>query len=251
MTAQRFVITVDDVRFENKPIQVTETRERIAQSVIQSLDSRYLTEFNIEHIEPTTMQSMAEPENPNQTEKNLYCVPVMPEYIERSENQYDDPYFAATYEKPPLNPVMQDWTMHLPLRYQGVLLTGIRGGDLTPKQHDTLDSIERRLVSFYRYCVMNPADIREIDAEPGCFFTSKPPIDFRFSSIGHYPLHWVSHIMHCYQIVAYEHPNYAIRGYALDIYLKCVQGLHLRHETQQEIRDRLTEDRIANKNVVQ
>jgi hypothetical protein len=48
-----------------------------------------------------------------------------------------------------------------PLRAQGTLLTGARGCDLTPKL--PLDSTERQLAGFLRYCCFVPADPREIE----------------------------------------------------------------------------------------
>ena len=143
--------------------------------------------------------------------------------------------------------VLQDWVMELPLREQGTLLTGIRGCDLTPKY--PLDSLERVLVAFLRYCVMNPADPREVDI-PGAFFKSKPPEKWKASELGHYPQHWYSHLMHCFEIVGYRQPNYSLSHKAYEIYLILVWSMHLIPETKQQMIDRLSEDRIANDSVV-
>jgi hypothetical protein len=78
--------------------------------------------------------------------------------------------------------VLQDWVTELPLREQGTLLTSVRGCDLTPKY--PLDSQERRVVGFIRYAFMVPADVREVDAEPGAFFVSSVGA-FRASAFGH------------------------------------------------------------------
>src|SRR5438045_2666376 len=95
--------------------------------------------------------------------------------------------------------VLQDWVMNLPLREQGTLLTCVRGCDLTPKM--PLDSLERKLVGALRAAFMNPADPREVDFELGSFFVSKPPQWFKASELGHYPLHWVSHVMHSAEVI--------------------------------------------------
>lgn len=146
--------------------------------------------------------------------------------------------------------VLQDWVIELPLREQGTLLTGIRGCDLTPKY--PLDAPERRLVAFLRYCVMVPVDIREVDAEPGCFFASQPHeiSSWKASEVGHYPLHWVVHLMHCYEIVGYRHPLKGYRDVCLEVYLKLVKSLHLNPETFVQMVDRLSEDRIAKGEIV-
>lgn len=145
--------------------------------------------------------------------------------------------------------VLQDWVMGLPLREQGVLLTGVRGCDLTPKL--PLDSTERTLVAYLRYTFMVPADEREVGVVGG-FYWPEPPIyeDWRASELGHYPLHWVSHLMHCYEVVGYRHPDPHVRNRAFNIYAKLATSLHLRIEPCQDMIHRLSEDRIASGEVV-
>lgn len=143
--------------------------------------------------------------------------------------------------------VLQDWVIGLPLREQGTLLTGARGCDLTPKL--PLDSTERQLVGFLRFCFMNPADPREVGYVGG-FFQPSAPADWRQSELGHYPLHWVSHLMHCFEVVAYRHPDERIAGQAWEIYEKLARGLHLAPETREQMIERLSEDRIATGTVV-
>lgn len=138
--------------------------------------------------------------------------------------------------------ILQDWVIGLPLREQGTLLTGTRGCDLAPKL--PLDSTERQLVGFLRFCFMNPADPREV-GYPGGFFQPEPPAEWKQSELGHYPLHWVSHLMHSFEVVAYRHPDDRIAGQAWEIYLKLVHGLHLTPETREQMIERLSEDRIA------
>lgn len=155
--------------------------------------------------------------------------------------------------------VLQDWVMELPLREQGTLLTGIRGCDLAPKHPDCIDerygcstgedTAERALTAFLRFCVMNPADEREVDI-PGAFFRSTPPDDWKPSQFGHYPLHWFSHVMHCFEVVAYRHPDTVLAGTTMGIYERMVSSLHLRPETRAGMVERLSEDRIANSTVV-
>ncbi len=144
--------------------------------------------------------------------------------------------------------VLQDWVMELPLREQGTLLMGVRGCDVTPKL--PLESTERQLVGYLRYCFLNPADPREIGFEPGAFFQPEPPKDWKASALGHYPVHWYSHLMHCYEVVAYRHPDWQVRNHAGRIYEKLVRSLHLTPETPADMYRRLTEDRIAAGTVV-
>lgn len=143
--------------------------------------------------------------------------------------------------------VLQDWVMELPLREQGTLLTGVRGCDLTPKL--PFDSPERQLVGYLRYCFLNPADDREVGIV-GAFFQEAPPVAWKPSELGHYPLHWFSHLMHSYEVCGYRHPDPGIRRECHLIYIKLATSLHLGPEPFFTFANRLSEDRIANDTVV-
>lgn len=150
------------------------------------------------------------------------------------------------------NSVLQSWVMMLPRREQGTMLTGIRGCDLAPKPASVGDgdaSTERGLTAFLRYCVMKPADPREVDI-PGAFFQSRPPVKWKASQLGHYPQHWYSHLMHCFEVVAYRHPSEALAAEALAVYFRLVKNMHLEPESKAQMIERLSEDRIATQTVV-
>lgn len=129
--------------------------------------------------------------------------------------------------------VLKDWVMRLTLREQGTLLTAIRGCDLTPKY--PLDSPERSIVAAIRYAVMVPFDLREVDSESGCFMLSRPPALFKPSSIGHYPQHWHSHILHAIEVIGYRHPCHAIAAQWQEIYHSMVSSLHLNPESHEDM----------------
>lgn len=148
--------------------------------------------------------------------------------------------------------VLQDWVMELPLREQGTLLTAVRGCDLAPKYKadgEVVDTPERRLTAFIRWCFMNPADPREVDI-PGSFFQSHPPQPFKPSALAHYPLHWVSHVMHALEVIGYRHPDISIQPVALSMYFDFVDMLHLKEENREQMIRRLSEDRIETGTVV-
>src|SRR6185369_2251965 len=149
--------------------------------------------------------------------------------------------------------VLQDWVMELPLRFQGTLLTAVRGCDSEPKSWTKTGvafSQGRRLTAFIRWCFMNPADPREIDAEEGAFFMSTPPIPFKPSEFGHLPEHWYAHAMHALEVIGYHHPEKIIANMADSLYQKLVHNLHVNVETKEEQWSRLTEDRIVKGTVV-
>lgn len=141
--------------------------------------------------------------------------------------------------------VLQDWVMKLPLRHQGVLVTALRGCDLTPK--NPLDSLERRLTAAIRGYTLNAFDSREIGKVNGSFMSLTIPDAprTRISAFEHYPLHYVIHLLHAFEVIAYKHPEMQISTQFLLLYCRLVQGLHLNIETEQEMDKRLCEDRIA------
>jgi hypothetical protein len=149
--------------------------------------------------------------------------------------------------------VLQSWVEELPLRFQGTLLTAVRGCDSEPKSWTKTGvafSQGRRLTAFIRWCFMNPADPREVDAEEGAFFMSTPPLPFKPSEFGHLPQHWYSHAMHALEIVGYHHPTDLTRETAQMLYEKMVRNMHLNPEGETQQWERLTEDRIAKGEVV-
>lgn len=148
--------------------------------------------------------------------------------------------------------VLQPWVTELLLREQGTLLTAVRGCDDEPKlwtARGIADSPGRRITAFIRWCFMNPADPREVDMA-GAFFQSRPPAPFKPSALGHLPQHWVSHVMHALEVVAYRNPDRAVAEEALGLYFALVSALHLNAETFGEFKARLSEDRIAKGEVV-
>lgn len=152
-----------------------------------------------------------------------------------------------------MNSVLQDWAMELPLRFQGTLLTAVRGCDFEEKSWTRTGvafSQGRRITAFIRFCFMNPADPREVDAEEGAFFMSTPPDPFKPSQFGHLPQHWYTHVMHALEIIGYYHPKPLVKVIAYDLYSKMVHNFHLNVETKEQQWNRLTEDRIAKGQVV-
>jgi hypothetical protein len=155
--------------------------------------------------------------------------------------------------------VLQRWVMSLPLRHQGVLLAAVRSCDTAAKpgpaelvlDGDEIETPERLLVAYMRYCILNPADPREVDY-PGAFMRPDPPDEnsWKPSQFGHYPQHWYAHIMHAFQIIGYYHPQHRNRIAGWTIYERFVHNLHLNTEDRTQMDRRLTEDRIETGTVV-
>ena len=103
-------------------------------------------------------------------------------------------------------PVMRDWTTQLPLRYQGVLLTAIRGCDGAQK-NDASKGLTRQI----RRAILNPADMREALYSRGFFGfhqgNLKKELPEFFGSLDQYPLHYILRLMHACEIIGYHHPQ--------------------------------------------
>lgn len=79
---------------------------------------------------------------------------------------------------------------------------------------------------------------------------STPPDPFKPSEFGHLPLHWYTHAMHSLEIIGYRHPNMDVASVAFNLYYKMVHSLHLNVESQQDMIERLSEDRLVKGAVV-
>lgn len=143
--------------------------------------------------------------------------------------------------------VLQPWVMGLPKRHQGVLCAATRGCDTAPKP----GGIERHLTAYLRWTFMVPADERELEV-PGAFMRTDPPDhdSWKPSELGHFPLHYVTHLMHAFQVVGACHPRSEIGVPCWEIYLRFVEGLHLQYETEKDMHNRLTIDRFIAGTVV-
>lgn len=155
----------------------------------------------------------------------------------------------TTSEITPLNrSVLRDWVMQLSLREQGTLIVALRGCDVASKI--PLNSPERRLTAAIRYAVCVPADDREVDAKLGAFMTRVVPVDVRLGMLEHYPQHWVGHVIHACEVLGYREPDENTRQQWFTLYREFCRSLHLPPESFADMLARLTEDRIANDNVV-
>lgn len=140
--------------------------------------------------------------------------------------------------------VMREWTMELPLRHQGVLITSLRGCDGAGKE-----DASKSLACMIRRAILNPADDRETTSEGG-FFGFKPQVLYTntiafLHSMDEYPLHYVMHLLHAAQVIAYKHPSPHIRKFFVIAYAMMVHKFHLRPESCEDMDARLTEDRVA------
>lgn len=153
--------------------------------------------------------------------------------------------------------VLRPWVRALSLRYQGVLVTAIRGCDGAPKE-DRSKSLSRML----RRAILNPADERETTMVGGFFGFDpnklKADLHAFLHSLDAYPLHYVMHLMHAVEVIGYEYPpppNAAdweyydgqlhLQMFFLEVYVAMCHTLHVNPERREQMAERLTADRIA------
>ncbi len=141
--------------------------------------------------------------------------------------------------------VLRPWVRDLPLRFQGVLVTAIRGCDGAPKE-DSSKNLNRMI----RRAVLNPADPRETLHTGGFFGFNADRLEISlaefFHSLDQYPLHYVMHLTHACEVIGYSHPDRHLAAFFDLAYRLFCHTLHLRPETKEMMVERLTEDRIAN-----
>lgn len=149
--------------------------------------------------------------------------------------------------------VLQDWTMLLSLREQGVLVLSLRGPDGMTKEGAT-----KAIIRSLRACVMNSGRLGKPMKE-GETFDGDPfmrmdlicdvqswafAMDAFFADIDSHNIHFFQHLIHA-AAVCRMHPNNRVAKHWADFYLRACKALHVGPETIDEIRYRLRDGRRA------
>lgn len=140
--------------------------------------------------------------------------------------------------------IVRGWVEDLPPRLQGTLFTCVRGCD-TVEREDPVKLLSRCL----RAVIMHTAS-----SKPGSFvmlidyddhddrYEFQWTVDETLASHDHLPLHYVMHLLHGAEIVAYMHPNENARQSWLGVYAGLCHHFHLRPESKDDMLARLTAD---------
>jgi hypothetical protein len=140
--------------------------------------------------------------------------------------------------------VMRLWTHKMPLRHQGVLVTSIRGCDVSTKEDSS-----KHLTRMIRRAILNPADWRETQNKAGFFGFNPKTLEAELihflHSLDQYPLHYITHLMHGCEVIGYKHPDIFFKLFFNLMYEMMVHTLHLHPESENQMDARLTEDRVA------
>lgn len=144
----------------------------------------------------------------------------------------------GTPEIKPMKSVLQDWVMNIGLRQQGTLLSGLRGCDTVPKHHVT-----KVLVRGIRADCLNSWCGDATKAVSYIRFLSHEALIDMLPAVldaqDELPSHYVSHLIHAIEVLAFCHPDLNRRSIWNQYYLRLCKRWHMRPETPEEMAQRL------------
>lgn len=134
---------------------------------------------------------------------------------------------------------LRRWFLELPWMQQGVLLGSFRNCDGRKSEGP-----HKELIRGIRAACIKAA------LSTGSFNARRPDrqkiIDCAHEFVKHHfdhmPIHFVSHLMHAAEVIAYSHPDEEIRDTWIHVYATIVEALHLNMESLNEFLVRLKDD---------
>jgi hypothetical protein len=136
--------------------------------------------------------------------------------------------------------VLQDWVMELPLKQQATLISATRGPDNLGKHN-----IGKQLTRYLRSLVLVPANPDWKNNPEDTFFRfNENSLDSYIKDFindhDHYPHHFIMHLIHAFEIIAYNHPDLEVRvKHAEPFYYFMCEAFHMTPETKEELNSRL------------
>lgn len=144
---------------------------------------------------------------------------------------------VAARELPPTG-VLQAWVAKLGLRYQGCLLTIIRGCDTLERDHPC-KLLTRALRGLILYS--HAADVRE--SSSFIEYVECDILDGRLLAFAldhdNLPHHFIMHIVHACEILGYHHPDEHYQSACRRFYWTMANKFHMTPETKEELAARL------------
>jgi hypothetical protein len=135
--------------------------------------------------------------------------------------------------------VLQDWVMELPLMQQATLISSVRGPDGVSK-----NGLHKEVCRYLRYLSLNPAHDDHLTnptdkfMSPNLRAVGTVLADFVHDH-DHYPMHWLIHIVHAFEILGYKHPDPKHRLCCHRFYILMADCFHLAIEREIEMDHRL------------
>jgi hypothetical protein len=134
--------------------------------------------------------------------------------------------------------VLQDWVQNLGLRFQGVLVSGVRGCDVSPR-HDLSKIVAR----IYRAEILRTHAGDPKQSKSFILHMEVPAARERMQTFledcDHYPLHYIMHFVHAAEILGYYHPDPERRDLWNSFYREACKKFHLRPESKTDLDKRL------------
>lgn len=145
--------------------------------------------------------------------------------------------------------VFQDWTLQLTMQQQSVLVLACRGPDNVGKFHPTKLVVTRYRASILKAAYLGrPMNIDEHDKTTFMSLEGFSNYDHWvgitkefFNNVDELPHHYYMHLIHGAQITGYKHPHYLFRERWSDFYYRCCNDLHLHHESEIQMDQRLND----------
>lgn len=137
--------------------------------------------------------------------------------------------------------ILQPWVEGLGLRFQGVLVSAVRGCDTAPKADPSKDLVRSFRAEVLRTHVHDPTLSKSFIEKVSNEEVTKRMQAF-IKNWDHYPMHFVMHFVHAAEIVGYHHSDMLTRALWAIFYDKCCHKMHMKPETKEELAKRLEAD---------
>jgi hypothetical protein len=136
--------------------------------------------------------------------------------------------------------VIRPWVSDLGNRHQVALLTALRGCDYIQR-----DNTARPIVKALRFAIMDMGDETPL-AEANNFLCNNLmwfEMKAFLNDWDRYPVHFLHHLMHACEVVAYKSPDHFMASACKMVYRGLIQNLHVNPETEQQMDARLNDGR--------
>jgi len=126
--------------------------------------------------------------------------------------------------------VLKPWVMAIPWKMQSILLSGLRAPD-----YPTV--VVKKICRWMRAESQNNADPSKGYMEPQSF--DKDTVSRCMDELEYLPCHYVHHFADALAVIAYFHPESAIRDFADGVHAEvAVEIFHFRPESETEFKNR-------------
>lgn len=136
--------------------------------------------------------------------------------------------------------VLHEWVHSLPFQMQALLLTAMRGPDENNKYNAA-----KAIIRYLRGVICKPAGdwngTNNNDFMWGEYKKFTEYANAFWLDHDEYPHHFIMHLVHCAEVVAYKHPEEKIAVHWLRFYFDACTAFHMNPETIKEINGRLND----------